>query len=132
MQFQDKWVSMAESILKKKEAKDNGKSLDYIMQINDIINRYNKMQLYTNDTLQNCIINNYLIHLDQTIRLEYPFCDKLDDYIPRQHNSRTYVSYTGPRLPNELRRLHVDKYGILYTVLYNKCLIKTIEDFIAE
>lgn len=121
--FKDELVKQAEQLIKIHSSKDKVKTLNYLNDIHNILNSFNTTGMFN---------INYAQILDKKIRNDYPYCDELDTYNSQQRISHTNMKQNIVVVPEEIRRLRVDWYGILYTELYNEGIVNCIEDFLKE
>ena len=119
--FKDELVKQAEQLIKIHSSKDKVKTLNYLNDIYNTLNSFNTTGRYN---------QKYAQILDKNIRNDYPYCNELDTYNSQQCASYANMNQNVIVVPEEIRRLNVDLYGILYTELYNEGVVNCIEDFL--
>lgn len=121
--FKKELVEQAIKIIENHSSYDKSKTIHYLNEINKILNQFDSLKPYNSISAQ---------ILDSNIRKDYPYCDKLDNYHLPKSNSNNNNNKNNVYVPEEIRRLNVDKYGIIYTELFNEGIVKSIDDFIDE
>lgn len=117
--FKEDLVSLAKNIIDVKGNADDIKAFQDLKDITDVLNYY-----YQTNTYNSVYAND----LDIRIRKDYPLIYDLERTPSNQTTQQGNV--TGKGLPPELNNLDVDQYGILYTVLLKKGMVKALKDFL--
>ena len=116
--FKDALFSIANDLIDAKDTADHIKAFNYILKINQILNRYWNLKVYNPQDA---------ITLSTKIRDDYKEEVKEIGKVPS--NVGTYQPNTiSTGLPPELDCLNTDKYIILYSVLLKKGEVSSFQE----
>ena len=120
--FNKAFVEDAKKIMSFKGTKDDIEALSYYERINNVL------YCYCYDT-QN-YNSNYAISLDNEVRQKYSSISYIENYPINTRASISGSQVQSSNEPEEIRRLNVDLYGIMFDVLYKHGRAKILDDFL--
>lgn len=120
--FNQGLIEEAKRIMSFKGNKDDIEALFYCERINSILYCYCcDIQNYN---------SNYAINLDNEIRQKYSVISYIENYPANAKNRTSDSQYKASNELEEIRRLNVDLYGIMFDVLYKHGRAKILDDFL--
>lgn len=120
--FNKDFVEDAKKIMSFKGTKDDIEALSYYERIDNVL------YCYCYDT-QN-YNSNYAISLDNEVRQKYSSISYIENYPINTRASISGSQVQSSNEPEEIRRLNVDLYGIMFDVLYKHGRAKILDDFL--
>lgn len=120
--FNKDLVEDAKRIMSFKGTKDDIEAFGYYEKVNDVL------YCYCYDT-QNYNAD-YAINLDNEVRQKYFAISYIENYPVNTKASISGSQGQSSNEPEEIRRLNVDLYGIMFDVLYKHGRAKILDDFL--